>query len=74
MSRIGHRHFPVIARSEATKQSIHPLCREVDCFAEHVIGQRFALTRWLAMTACPYLRTRKNSFSSVAASVSPTAE
>jgi hypothetical protein len=23
----------VIARSEATKQSIHPLCRAMDCFA-----------------------------------------
>jgi hypothetical protein len=23
----------------------------MDCFAEPVIGQRFALTRWLAMTA-----------------------
>jgi hypothetical protein len=23
----------VIARSEATKQSIYPLCRDMDCFA-----------------------------------------
>jgi len=32
----------VIARSEATKQSIHPLCRAMDCFAEPVIGRAFA--------------------------------
>ena len=36
--------------ANATKQSIYPLCREVDCFAEPVIGRRFAPTRWLAMT------------------------
>src|SRR5258708_34434119 len=24
----------------------------MDCFAEPVIGRRFALTRWLAMTGC----------------------
>jgi hypothetical protein len=40
----------VIARSEATKQSIYPSCRAMDCFAEPVIGRRFAPTRWLAMT------------------------
>jgi hypothetical protein len=26
-------YLGVIARSEATKQSIHPLCRDMDCFA-----------------------------------------
>jgi hypothetical protein len=36
--------------SEATKQSTLSLCREMDCFAEPVIGRRFAPTRWLAMT------------------------
>ena len=41
----------VIARSEATKQSILPLLGEMDCFAEFIIGRRFAPTRWLAMTA-----------------------
>ena len=34
----------------ATKQSILSLCREMDCFAEPVIGRRFAPARWLAMT------------------------
>ena len=43
-------YINVIARSEATKQSILPLRREMDCFAEPVIGRRFAPTRWLAMT------------------------
>jgi hypothetical protein len=43
--------YSVIARSAATKQSIYPLCGAMDCFAEPVIGQRFAPTRWLAMTA-----------------------
>src|SRR6266481_4805263 len=38
----------VIARSEATKQSILPLRGEMDCFAEPVIGRAFA--RRLAMT------------------------
>jgi len=31
----------------ATKQSSSIA---LDCFAEFIIGQRFALTRWLAMT------------------------
>ena len=35
----------------ATKQSILSLRRTMDCFAEPVIGRRFAPTRWLAMTA-----------------------
>ena len=34
-------------RSEAIQTILHPL----DCFAEPVIGPRFARTRWLAMTA-----------------------
>src|SRR6266536_240936 len=34
----------------ATKQSILPLRSEMDCFAEPVIGRRFAPTRWLEMT------------------------
>jgi hypothetical protein len=33
------------------KQSSYPLCGAMDCFAEPVIGRRFAPTRWLAMTA-----------------------
>jgi hypothetical protein len=42
----------VIARSAATKQSSFFLCfsQKLDCFAEPVIGRRFAPTRWLAMT------------------------
>src|ERR1700688_2328790 len=35
----------------ATKQSILSLRGDMDCFAEPVIGRRFAPTRWLAMTA-----------------------
>jgi hypothetical protein len=42
--------YPVIARSAATKQSIPCLRGQMDCFAEPVIGRRFAPTRWLAMT------------------------
>ena len=38
-----------VIASEA-KQSILSLCGEMDCFAEPVIGRRFAPTRWLAMT------------------------
>src|SRR3979490_296226 len=41
--------FAVIARSEATKQSSLYLCvPTMDCFAEPVIGRRFAPTRWLS--------------------------
>jgi hypothetical protein len=47
--RIGHPWRFVIARSEATKQSSF-FIEEMDCFAEPVIGRRFAPTRWLAMT------------------------
>jgi hypothetical protein len=33
-SIVAQRFAPtVIARSEATKQSIYPLCRDMDCFA-----------------------------------------
>jgi hypothetical protein len=39
----------VIARSEATKQS-RVACVALDCFAEPVIGPRFARTGWLVMT------------------------
>ncbi len=38
----------VIARSEATKQSNFLCGAAMDCFAEPVIGRRFAPTRWLA--------------------------
>jgi hypothetical protein len=38
------------AKAEATKQSALSLRGEMDCFAEPVIGRRFAPTRWLAMT------------------------
>jgi hypothetical protein len=34
----------------ATKQSILSFRGVMDCFAEPVIGRRFAPTRWLAMT------------------------
>src|SRR5882724_2990969 len=46
-----HLHPPsvVIARSNATKQS-RVSRAALDCFAEPVIGRRFAPTRWLAMT------------------------
>ena len=33
-----------------TKQSILSRCHSIDCFAEFIIGWRFAPTRWLAMT------------------------
>jgi hypothetical protein len=40
----------VIARS-VSDEAIHSVAGgEVDCFAEPVIGPRFARTRWLAMT------------------------
>ena len=37
------------AKAEATKQSTLSFCRDMDCFAEPVIGRRVAPTRWLAM-------------------------
>jgi len=35
-------HLDIIARSEATKQSIFTFALAVDCFAEPVIGRAFA--------------------------------
>src|SRR4051794_1632755 len=40
----------VIARSACDEAIQSALRCSLDCFAEPVIGQRFALTRWLAMT------------------------
>jgi hypothetical protein len=34
----------VIARSEATKQSIYPLCRDMDCFASLAMTDVIAAT------------------------------
>src|SRR5215212_6326443 len=36
--------------ASAAKQSIFEVLGTMDCFAEPVIGRRFAPTRWLAMT------------------------
>jgi hypothetical protein len=36
--------------ASGAKQSISPRKGRMDCFAEPVIGRRFAPTRWLAMT------------------------
>jgi len=44
----------VIARSEATKQSRVSRVA-LDCFAEPVIGPAKGRTRWLAMTADPWI-------------------
>jgi len=39
---------------ERSDEAIHPFFGgSMDCFAEPVIGQRFAPTRWLAMTKRP---------------------
>jgi hypothetical protein len=42
----------VIARSASDEAIQLPLtfAKKLDCFAEPVIGRRFAPTRWLAMT------------------------
>jgi hypothetical protein len=40
----------VIARREATEAIHLSFGGFMDCFAEPVIGRRFAPTRWLAMT------------------------
>jgi hypothetical protein len=40
----------VIARSVSDEAIQLSLCCQMDCFAEPVIGRRFAPTRWLAMT------------------------
>jgi hypothetical protein len=39
----------VIARS-ACDEAIQSFHKKLDCFAEFIIGRRFAPTRWLAMT------------------------
>ena len=39
------------AQGSASDEAIHSsICLAMDCFAELVIGRRFAPTRWLAMT------------------------
>jgi len=40
----------VIARSVSDEAIHSSVSGKVDCFAEPVIGPRFARTRWLAMT------------------------
>jgi predicted metal-binding protein len=40
----------VIARSVSDEAIHFAVCGTMDCFAEPVIGRRFAPTRWLAMT------------------------
>jgi hypothetical protein len=39
-----------IVIASGAKQSIAPRKERMDCFAEPVVGRRFAPTRWLAMT------------------------
>jgi hypothetical protein len=46
----GLEDWFVIARSGVPKQSMSRYAAPMDCFAEPVIGRRFAPTRWLAMT------------------------
>jgi hypothetical protein len=45
----GAKSYADVIASEA-KQSIFLFVCDMDCFAEPVIGRRFAPTRWLAMT------------------------
>jgi hypothetical protein len=45
-----HRPFHVIARSPCDEAIQLLFCKVLDCFAEFIIGRRFAPTRWLAMT------------------------
>ena len=40
----------IIARSGSDEAIHFSVCGAMDCFAEPVIGRRFAPTRWLAMT------------------------
>jgi hypothetical protein len=50
MTQLRDGCLTVIARS-AGDEAIHSSpCGALDCFAEPVIGPRFARTRWLAMT------------------------
>src|SRR5229473_400686 len=46
--------FDVIARSEATKQSILSLRGKMDCFGGACHRARIRATRWLAMTIRPF--------------------
>jgi hypothetical protein len=48
-SQRSHTRLNVIARSDSD-EAIQTCLVAVDCFAEPVIGRRFAPTRWLAMT------------------------
>jgi hypothetical protein len=50
------------AKAEATKQSILSFRGAMDCFAEPVIGRRFAPTRRLAMTGVERSAARLERF------------
>jgi hypothetical protein len=45
-------YLAVIARSEATKQSIHPLCRNVDCFASLAMTTAAHVPQNVCSTRC----------------------
>jgi hypothetical protein len=49
-TRRGNAGAYLAVSASAAKQSILSLCGAMDCFAELVIGKRFARSRWLAMT------------------------
>jgi hypothetical protein len=54
LQRFHLRHEAVFVRhcEERSDETIQSwLLKVLDCFAEPVIGRRFAPTRWLAMTA-----------------------
>jgi hypothetical protein len=44
---IANTYLAVIARSAATKQSIFPLCRSMDCFASLAMTIWKIARRWL---------------------------
>jgi hypothetical protein len=48
---MNSRTTPAVIARSASDEAIHlAVCGTMDCFAEPVIGRRFAPTRWLAKT------------------------
>jgi hypothetical protein len=56
----GNDEKAVIARS-GSDEAIQSCFVALGCFAEPVIGRRFAPTRWLAMTENPRYAPKKHS-------------
>jgi hypothetical protein len=57
----GHNHSRHCEERSDEAIHSHRLLGGMDCFAEPVIGRRFAPTRWLAMTETPIRNSKEDT-------------